>query len=302
MRLRHTAICLGLAALPFAGCGGSHEEAKQAAQAPAEPPAPVTAPAPEVVPPPAPPVAPPTAQEPMVRPPGADPAKLAGHAKALADLGYVQEAEKLYGHSCDWGYQPACAALKTLSAPAGKAAATAVPAHEPVPAVVAKAPPPGPAISRPAPVPAPGHVAASAAPVASASVPAPAPAAPVPVAPPGTAQKAAPASPPAVPEPALVAAAKPAPVVDKPVTAVDTRKVSQQAHALDEMGYLPVALKLYKDACLNGDGAACKRLGEIYIKGSDGVERDYAESVRWYDRARRLGVAVPALEKRAVYR
>ena len=88
---------------------------------------------------------------------------------------------------------------------------------------------------------------------------------------------------------------------EKPAV-VDTQKLFQQADKLDRIGYTAMSIKLYKDACLAGEGAACKRLGEIYIKGSQGVERDYAESVRWYDHARHFGMAVPNLEKRTIIR
>ncbi len=88
---------------------------------------------------------------------------------------------------------------------------------------------------------------------------------------------------------------------EKPAV-VDTQKLYQQADRLDRIGYTAMSIKLYKDACLAGEGAACKRLGEIYIKGSQGVERDYAESVRWYDQARHFGMVVPNLEKRTIIR
>lgn len=84
--------------------------------------------------------------------------------------------------------------------------------------------------------------------------------------------------------------------------AVDTQKLSQQADRLERIGYTATAIKLYKDACLAGYGPACKRLGEIYIKGSQDVARDYAESVRWYEQARHYGMAVPNLEKRTFVR
>lgn len=83
---------------------------------------------------------------------------------------------------------------------------------------------------------------------------------------------------------------------------VDAQKLSQQAERLERIGYTSMAIKLYKDACLAGDGPACKRLGEIYIKGSQDVARDYAESVRWYEQARHYGMAVPNLEKRTFVR
>jgi TPR repeat protein len=42
------------------------------------------------------------------------------------------------------------------------------------------------------------------------------------------------------------------------------------------------AAKLYRDAANAGSGEAAKRLGDIYWRGGPGVERDLAESMRWY--------------------
>jgi TPR repeat protein len=293
MTQRFTAVITSLAVLLLAGCDNASDRAAQPAPATPLPQAEITPPPPQPAPPPP--------REVMVKPPGLDPAKLAQHAQALRELGYQAEANKLYGNACDWGYAPACAQVSGSQAAPKPTQASAVAAAKPAPApakAIAAAPAPVVAkASSPAPVKpaAQGTVLASPAPAAPPT-PAPVVAAPVPA--------AMPASPPPAPAPVVVAqiAPKPAvPAAEKPAP-VDTHKISQQAQGLEQMGYLPVAVKLYKDACLAGDGQACKRLGEIYIKGSDGVERDYAESVRWYDRARHLGVVVPALEKRTVYR
>lgn len=100
----------------------------------------------------------------------------------------------------------------------------------------------------------------------------------------------------------LAALSSPIPAAQENPAVVDTKKLFQQADQLDRIGYTAMSIKLYKDACLAGEGTACKRLGEIYIKGTQGVERDYAESVRWYDQARHFGLAVPNLEKRTIIR
>jgi TPR repeat protein len=42
------------------------------------------------------------------------------------------------------------------------------------------------------------------------------------------------------------------------------------------------AAKLYRDAANAGSGEAAKRLGDIYWRGAPGIERDLAESLRWY--------------------
>ncbi|MDD4882313.1 MAG: hypothetical protein PHX10_12105 [Gallionellaceae bacterium] len=243
----------------------------------------------------------------MAKPPGTNPAKLAEHAKALQELGYQAEAAKLYEHACQWGYTPACAQIK---AEGSQAARPAAPAHtttsvaQPRPQAVAMAKPaPAPIAAASAPASPASHVAAQ-----SATPPAapPPPAAHVMAQPAPVAPVAAPASQPAAPAaaPIVQAAIKPmaVPAPQAKPAVVDTRKLSEQAHGLEDLGYAPVAITLYKDACHAGDGLSCKRLGEIYIKGIDGVKRDYAESVRWYDRARKLGVDVPSLEKRTVYR
>ncbi|MFA5083124.1 MAG: hypothetical protein WC474_11305 [Hydrogenophilaceae bacterium] len=246
----------------------------------------------------------------MIKPPGTDPAKLAEHAKALQELGYQVEAVKLYEHACQWGYAPACAQAKapgsqvarpatpttqtTASVPQPKSPAAAMAKPAPATVVATKAAPsPASPVAQPATSPA---TSPSTPPPAAHAMVQPAPAAPV------VAHASPPPAPPAAP--VVLAAAKPMappPPPAKPAT-VDTRKLSQQAHGLEDLGYVPVAVTLYKDACLAGDGLSCKRLGEIYIKGINGVQRDYAESVRWYDRARKLGIDIPALEKRTVYR
>jgi TPR repeat protein len=45
---------------------------------------------------------------------------------------------------------------------------------------------------------------------------------------------------------------------------------------------LPDAAKLYRVAATAGSGEAAKRLADIYWRGGPGVEKDLAESLRWY--------------------
>ena len=52
------------------------------------------------------------------------------------------------------------------------------------------------------------------------------------------------------------------------------------------------AVKIYRSLARNGNGQAAKRLGEIYDKGIAGVSRDYAESLQWYETARKLGETI----------
>ena len=66
-----------------------------------------------------------------------------------------------------------------------------------------------------------------------------------------------------------------------------------QAAALEREGRGPEAVELYERAARSGSANAAKRLGEIYDKGIDGVPRDYANSLKWYNAARALGDIVP---------
>ena len=56
------------------------------------------------------------------------------------------------------------------------------------------------------------------------------------------------------------------------------------AHGRDAEGdrRLTDAARLYRDAANAGSGEAAKRLGDIYWRGGPGIERDLAESLRWY--------------------
>ncbi|HEY5636212.1 MAG TPA: hypothetical protein VIS77_04870 [Burkholderiales bacterium] len=49
----------------------------------------------------------------------------------------------------------------------------------------------------------------------------------------------------------------------------------------------------FHEAAESGYGPAQKKLGQIYGKGNSVVTRDYAESLRWYQRAREQGEDVP---------
>lgn len=50
----------------------------------------------------------------------------------------------------------------------------------------------------------------------------------------------------------------------------------------EQDGQLVEAVRLYRDSAAAGSGEAAKRLGDIYWRGAPGVERDLAESLRWY--------------------
>ena len=72
----------------------------------------------------------------------------------------------------------------------------------------------------------------------------------------------------------------------------------QQAAAKESEGNNKEAVKLYVRAARAGSGKAAKRLGDIYTKGVDGVPRDYAESLKWYNAARVLGEEVDLQKSR----
>ena len=57
-----------------------------------------------------------------------------------------------------------------------------------------------------------------------------------------------------------------------------SRRLFDQAMALEQQGKGGDAVKLYVRAARSGNGKAAKRLGQIYDKGIAGISRDYAES------------------------
>lgn len=292
-----------LVCLALVGCDNEDEAVRQTASKHAPP---VSSPIAEKREPAHPPA------DALAKPPGVDPDKLAENAKALSALGYQSEADILYGHACDWGNAAACAHLSMAKRSAAPSAAPAAARPQATTTTTAKENPPlvvkpasvarveqSPASRPPAPVPPSARLST---PTPGASAQAPLQAAPAATA---SAQAALPAA------SSVQGSAKLAMMQDtrsSPATASDRpgnsapRKLVRQAQDLEQIGYAPMAIRLYKDACLAGDGLSCKRLGEIYIKGTEGVGRDYAESVQWYNRARQLGVAVHTLEKRVVVR
>lgn len=60
----------------------------------------------------------------------------------------------------------------------------------------------------------------------------------------------------------------------------------------EQAGRTVDAVRLYRESAAAGSGEAAKRLGDIYWKGSPGVERDLAESLRWYRLAETRGEKV----------
>ena len=58
-------------------------------------------------------------------------------------------------------------------------------------------------------------------------------------------------------------------------------------------GDLKRAHLAFLEAAEGGHGPAQKKLGQLYDKGNAALRRDYAESLRWYQRAREQGEIVP---------
>ena len=58
----------------------------------------------------------------------------------------------------------------------------------------------------------------------------------------------------------------------------------------DEKG----AFLAYLEAAEDGHPPAQRRLGEIYDSGNTAVERNYSESIRWYQKAREGGEQIPS--------
>jgi TPR repeat protein len=57
-------------------------------------------------------------------------------------------------------------------------------------------------------------------------------------------------------------------------------------------------VRIYRRLARAGHGQSAKRLGDIFDRGVPGVSRDYAESLQWYETARKLGVQVEVAGKR----
>jgi TPR repeat protein len=66
-----------------------------------------------------------------------------------------------------------------------------------------------------------------------------------------------------------------------PITAAAASSLAGGRNA-EDAGRVADAVRLYRESAGAGSGEAAKRLGDIYWKGAPGVERDLAESLRWY--------------------
>lgn len=110
------------------------------------------------------------------------------------------------------------------------------------------------------------------------------------------------ARPAALPPPAEKKEAPPKPPVEavpaKPPTEArlsreEAARRYRDGLALEKKGDEHGALKAFLEAGENGHGPAQKHLGEIFDKGNSAVARDYETALRWYQRAREQGEAIP---------
>lgn len=67
----------------------------------------------------------------------------------------------------------------------------------------------------------------------------------------------------------------------------------EQGLKAERVGDLRAALDHFLAAGESGNGAAQKRLGDLYNTGNAVVSRDYETALRWYQKARAQGVEIP---------
>ena len=70
----------------------------------------------------------------------------------------------------------------------------------------------------------------------------------------------------------------------------ETAALMREAQELEAAGKVRSAVRVYRRAAAQGNGQAAKLLGDIYANGRGDQGRDYAESLRWYGIAEKLGV------------
>jgi pilus assembly protein FimV len=120
------------------------------------------------------------------------------------------------------------------------------------------------------------------------------------------AARPAPPAPQAVPTPApapapppVAAIAPPKPPARAPLGKEEAERRYRAGLAMERAGDDRGALQAFLEAGESGHGQAQKKLGEIYDRGNSAVARDYETALRWYQRAREQGIAVPKPETRA---
>jgi pilus assembly protein FimV len=95
-------------------------------------------------------------------------------------------------------------------------------------------------------------------------------------------------------KPSAVAVPKPSPTpgARAPLGPEESARRYREGLALERKGDQQGALRAYLEAGEAGHGLAQRRLGQIYDKGNTAVQRDYQESLRWYQKAREQGVEI----------
>jgi len=99
--------------------------------------------------------------------------------------------------------------------------------------------------------------------------------------------------------PPVAAIAPPKPAARAPLGKEEAERRYRAGLAMERAGDDRGALQAFLDAGESGHGPAQKKLGEIYDRGNSAVARDYETALRWYQKAREQGVAVPKPETRA---
>ena len=105
--------------------------------------------------------------------------------------------------------------------------------------------------------------------------------------------KPAPPRPVAEPKEAPVPKAAAKPPSKAPLGLEEATNRYQEGLALEQRGDDKGALKAFLEAGESGHGLAQRKLGEIYDKGNSAVARDYETALKWYQKARQQGVAIP---------
>jgi TPR repeat protein len=78
-----------------------------------------------------------------------------------------------------------------------------------------------------------------------------------------------------------------------PMSHEEGRRLNAVGLALEHRGDDKGAFVAFLDAAEGGYPPAQRRLGEIYEIGNSAVQRNYEESIRWYQKAREGGEDIP---------
>lgn len=89
-----------------------------------------------------------------------------------------------------------------------------------------------------------------------------------------------------------------APAAPSAATVGDPAALYQDGLKEEGNGNIAAAMKSFQASANAGYGPAMKKLGDIYGKGNDVVPRDYAASIKWYNKAKQAGVAIDTNIKR----